>query len=162
MSRKFVAAVLAVSTAIAGFSAAPARAASQEDIARLLAGAATVFIIGKAIENARNDDRKDKKKKAINRHYSNPKVIEHRPIPKVIPRNPHRYDRFAALPRNCVRRIEGGSVRRVVMGRCLQRNYHSARELPRACLMKVATRRGTRPAYSLPCLRQRGYTLARN
>lgn len=164
MSRKFIAAVLAVSTAIAGFSAAPARAASEDDIAKLLAGAATIFIIGKAIENSRDKDRKDKthKKKTVKKHYTHPNVIDHRPIPKVVPRHRHQFDRYTALPRKCVRRIEGGHVKRVVMGRCLERNYNSARALPRACRMKVATQRGTRRAYALPCLRHRGYTLARN
>ena len=46
MSRKFIAAVLAISTTLATFSAAPARAASEEDIAKILGAAATIFILG--------------------------------------------------------------------------------------------------------------------
>ena len=171
MSRKFIAAVLAVSTAIATFSAAPARALSDEDIAKLLAGAATVFIIGRAIDSSRDKDRDKDRDKTYKRSdtttYSQTyrpfrNIDTYREIPKVVPRNTHKHDRYAALPRKCVRRVEGGHVKRVVMGRCLERHYHSARALPNRCRMRVSTQRGIRPAYSLPCLRHRGYTLARN
>lgn len=168
MSRKFIAAVLAISTTIAAVSAVPARAASEEDIAKLLAGAATILIIGKAIQNSRDDDRKDKSVKDV-RHYtpdhrphvSNPPVYSNdRPFPKVVPRDvKKRYD--DVLPASCVRQIEGGHVRRVVMSRCLERNNVSTRSLPKACRMTVETRRGETPAYALPCLRHRGYTLTR-
>lgn len=169
MSRKFIAAVLAISTTIATVSAMPARAASEDDIAKLLAGAATIFIIGKAIQNSRDDDRKDKKKEEV-RHYtpdhkphvSKPPVYTHNaPLPKVVPRdvNTRHND---VLPAKCVRRIEGGRVGRVVMGRCLERNNVSTRSLPKACRMTVETRRGATRAYALPCLRHRGYTLARH
>lgn len=161
MSRRFIAAVLAVSTAIAAFSAAPARAASEEDIARLLAGAATVFIIGKAIQNARDDDRDDRRK-VVTHHKPKQNYYRHEPIPKVIPRDYRRHDRTAALPAQCVRRIDGGRVNRVVLDRCLERNNVSARSLPKACRMTVETRRGTARAHALPCLQNRGYTLARN
>lgn len=175
MSRKFIAAVLAVSTAIAGFSAAPARAASEEDIARLLAGAATIFIIGKAIQSSRDNDSDDKKKVVTHykpdhgkgpqvQYFDNPRYDRpnnDRSLPKVVPRDAKQHHRDA-LPAQCVRRIEGGHVNRVVMGRCLERNDVSLRTLPKACRMKVETRRGTARAYALPCLRHRGYTLARN
>ncbi|SHH50542.1 hypothetical protein [Marivita hallyeonensis] len=170
MSRKFIAAVLAVSTTLAAFSAAPARAASEDDIARLLGAAATLFIIGKAIESSRD---KDKKKKKAHKEYKAPKATHkphvqyhnqnHKPLPQVVPRDrAYNQNRVAALPARCVRQITGGHVRRVVMDRCLQRHYTSARPLPRACRMNVATQRGERRAYALPCLRHRGYTLARN
>ncbi|MDP4989966.1 MAG: hypothetical protein NWQ37_01980 [Marivita lacus] len=166
MSRTFIAAVLAVSTTIAAFSAMPARAASEEDIAKLLAGAATVFIIGKAIQNSRDRDRPDKEV----RHYTpddrfgyvtKPVPTYERPIPKVVPREgrPRQGD---VLPADCVRRIEGGRVERVVMSRCLERSNISTRSLPKACRMIVQTRRGEAKAYALPCLRHRGYTLARH
>ncbi|MFP7569660.1 hypothetical protein [Marivita sp. S2033] len=158
MSRKFIGVVLAISTTIAGIGAAPANAASNEDVARILGAAATVFIIGKAIENARDDDRDKKKKKA--KHYDRTPHVIHRDrhIPKVVPRS---RNRAAALPRQCVRQIEGGRVNRVVMAPCLKRNYRSARALPKRCQMAVETRRGTQRAYALPCLRDRGYTVAR-
>ncbi|MFA8384938.1 MAG: hypothetical protein ACEPO2_04895 [Pelagibaca sp.] len=166
MSRKFIAAVLAVSTTIAGFSAMPARAASEEDIAKLLAGAATVFIIGKAIQNSRDKERKDNGV----RHYTpddrfgyvtKPVPTYERPIPKVVPRQ-GRPRHGSVLPASCVRRIEGGRVERVVLSRCLERSNISSQSLPKACRMDVQTRRGAAKAYALPCLRHRGYTLARH
>lgn len=166
MSRKFIAAVLAVSTAIATFSAAPARAASEEDIARILGAAATVFIIGKAIEHARDKDRKDRKKdKYVERSHGHKPYVEqkhHRPLPQVVPRHARPHHGRAALPAKCVRRISGGHVNRVVMERCLDRRYRSAHSLPRSCRMAVETHRGRQTAYALPCLRHRGYTVARN
>jgi hypothetical protein len=165
MSRKFIAAILAVSTTLAAFSAAPARAASEQDIAKILGAAATIFIIGKAIESSRDRDSDKKKKSTKNTvvHHNKPVIQHYRPIPKVEPRNvrPH-YPQRAAIPQRCVRRITGGNVRRVAMGPCLSRHYTGAHPLPRACQMKVATQRGERRAYALPCLRQRGYTIARN
>ena len=171
MSRKFIAAVLAVSTTIAAFTAAPARAGNEEDIARILGAAATIFIIGKAIQNSRDDDRSDdrgdRQKNSYGdsfRHVNKFKDPQnyHKPVPQVIPRHARPYDGKAPLPEQCVRRISGGKPNRVVMENCLERNYRSARELPRACKMVVATNRGKTNAYALPCLKQRGYTLARN
>lgn len=180
MSRKFIAAVLVAATTLTAFSAAPARATTDEDIARLLGAAATIFIIGKAIETSRDRDEDRKKKKKKNKpvvvhknHKDHGHITRHRDfhsnsyhnnsIPYVVPRHtrPH-HKHLAALPQCCVRRIEGGSVRRVVMGRCLERNYASAHPLPHRCKMTVATHRGDRRAYALPCLRDRGYTIARN
>lgn len=164
MSRKFIAAVLAVSTTLAAFSAAPARAASDQDIAKILGAAATIFIIGKAIENSRDRD-SDKKKKStvVHQYQKKPVIHEYRTVPKVVPNNVRPYhNQRAAIPQRCVRQITGGNVRRVAMGPCLNRHYSSARPLPRACRMTVATQRGQRAAYALPCLRQRGYTIARN
>jgi hypothetical protein len=163
MSRRFIAAVLAVSTTIATLTAAPAHASNDEDIARILGAAATIFIIGKAIENSRDRDRKDdradvytKKNRVFDQQNS------HRPVPQVVQRGVRGQHSTAALPAQCVRQITGGQVNRVVMERCLERNYRSARDLPRACKITVATNRGRTGAYKLPCLRQRGYTLARN
>jgi hypothetical protein len=159
MSRKFIALVLAISTSIAGFTAAPARAMTEEEVARFLGTAAAVFIIGKAIQQSRDSDRDDKKWR--------PRAEHHKPVPKVIDRGFRDRDfrdrhRAAAIPARCVRQINTGNVRRVVLRRCLERNYSSARALPKACRMTVRTNRGKEKAYALPCLRQRGYTLARN
>ena len=168
MSRKFIAAVLAVSTTIAAVSAVPARAASEEDIARLLAGAATIFIIGKAIQNSRDDDRRDTSTEVI--RHNTPDYRPHvskpygpgndKPFPRLVPRE-GKHRGGAVLPAACVRHIEGGRVGKVVMGRCLERNNIHTKSLPKACHMTVETRRGAARAYALPCLRHRGYTLAR-
>lgn len=167
MSRKFIAAVLAVATSIAAVTAAPARAASEEDIARILGAAATVFIIGKAIEQSRDKDRDDHKKNTYvgsnsqkykphvqpNRHYTPPKAV---------PRHARPNRGKAALPAQCVQRVNSGRVNRVVMEHCLDRSFRGARNLPRSCRMTVSTGHGRRTAYALPCLRDHGYSIARN
>lgn len=170
MSRRFIAAILAISTTLATVSAAPARAASEEDIAKILGAAATIFILGKAIEQSRDRDRDhDKKKKTPKTvvHHKKPVIHDyrqgHRPLPQVVPHKAQQHQpRPAAIPQRCVRRITGGHVQRVAMAPCLNRHYASAKPLPRACRMQVATQRGTRQAYALPCLRHRGYTIARH
>jgi hypothetical protein len=171
MSRKFIAAVLAVSTTIAAFSAAPARAGNDADIARILGAAATIFVIGKAIENARDDNRRDDRSRGKKDRYEDPyprknkptvQYNYHQPVPQVIPRNVRPQHGKAPLPAQCVRRVDSGKTKRVVMENCLERNYRSARELPRACKILVGTKRGNAGAYALPCLKLRGYELARN
>lgn len=148
MSRKFIAGLLAVSITIAGFSAAPARAADADDVARFLGAAATLFILGKAIEQSRRDDA--------------PKAYSHqrKPLPRVVPRKHRKAHRAAPLPRRCLRNVTGARTKTVMGARCLQRNYKSARPLPASCRLKVSTARGIRPAYSTRCLRKRGYRVA--
>ncbi len=162
MSRKFIAAALIVSTTIAAFSAAPARAASDEDIAKILGAAATIFIIGKAIESSRSNDSDKKTKKVVIHNNKHVAAKNRSHIPTVVPREHRPRHKQVALPRNCVRKITGGDVRRVIMKPCLRRNNVRTDVLPRACRITVATNRGHRQAYKLPCLRNRGYTLARN
>lgn len=55
MSRKFISLVLAASLAVAGLTAAPARA-GNDDLAKVLAGVAAVAVIGAVI----NENRKDR------------------------------------------------------------------------------------------------------
>lgn len=54
MSRKFISLVLAASLAVAGFSAAPARAGNN-DVAKVLAGLAAVAVIGAVIHENKKD-----------------------------------------------------------------------------------------------------------
>lgn len=63
MIRPLAATALAALLALTPMAAAPARA-DQRDVARLLAGAATVFIIGKAIQNNRDKKKEEEKRKA--------------------------------------------------------------------------------------------------
>ena len=155
MTRKFMGAVVALSVAISGLTATQTRAGDAENVARILGAAATLFIIGKAIEQNRGKDHK-------------PKVYTHRPadpLPRVIGRPGDRetgHDRFRAapLPAQCLLQVDGGGTRYVMGERCLSRNYASARPLPGDCRMQVQTDRGPRPAYSVRCLRGKGYEVA--
>ncbi|KMK68521.1 hypothetical protein [Puniceibacterium sp. IMCC21224] len=68
MSGKFIATVLATALTITSFTAAPVRAAETRDIAAVLGAAATLFVIGSAIQNARQDDERSKSKVIVRDH----------------------------------------------------------------------------------------------
>lgn len=143
MSRKFIAAILAASMAITSFTAAPARAASDEDIAKFLFGAAALAITGKAIsDNNRNQ---------ATRFPDSEVVVTPRP------------NRNKVLPRRCVTRGKTalGNNTRVLRAKCLNRHYARANRLPLSCRLPVWTQNGRKPAYLARCLRDRGYSIAR-
>lgn len=143
MSRKFIAAILAASIAITSFAAAPARAASDEDIAKFLFGAAALAIIGKAI----NDSNRDQTTRFPDKEI----IVTPRP------------DRRKVLPRRCVTRANTalGNNTRVLRAKCLKRHYQRANRLPNSCRLPIWTQNGRKPAYLARCLRDRGYTIAR-
>ncbi len=150
MHRYFIAFVVTATVAITAFSAKPARA-SDQDLARALAGIAVLAIIGKAIHDHNKDDDRVRQKSFVNRQT----LIEPRPLPNRVSRR--------VLPRQCLRTVEtrNGNTRRVLGARCLERNYRFSSQLPRSCARQVETRRGWRWAYGARCLRQNGYQIAR-
>ncbi|MBV2359016.1 hypothetical protein KUH32_04445 [Thalassococcus sp. CAU 1522] len=160
MSRRFIAGVLAVAIAITGFSANSARAdTNADDVARFLAAATTLFIIGKVIQD-NNNDRDRKKKKVYSTHSKNS-------VPRVhaVPRGQqgykgHKAHRGKTLPSACLIRVDSNKTRYVMGRRCLQRNFAGADNLPGACRMDVRLRGEWRPAYAVRCLRDRGYRVA--
>lgn len=172
MSRTFIATILAAAIAVTGFSAAPARAADGEDIAKALAGIAAIAIIGKAIKDSRDKD-DDDKRVSRDRHHDNDRWDRGRHDRddrwNRDRRRGHDRDRdrghrrdARALPGACFQRFDTnrGTVR--AFGRyCLSRNYRHARSLPNHCEMNVRTRRGTVRAYEPSCLRRQGYSIAR-
>lgn len=153
-----------VATALALTSAPqPVQAAEGDDLARILGAAATLFIVGKAIEQSKDRKKKQKAQKKAKA----PKVAHATPLPRVIgPRGGHAQHpgytrrRPPPLPQQCLLPVSGAKTRYVMGERCLSRNYASARPLPSACQMNVQTRRGIRPAYSVRCLRRQGYDIA--
>lgn len=62
------------------------------------------------------------------------------------------------LPSQCLRRFNtNNGPRRVVMERCLERNYRFTHRLPRECEIRVRTDRGVRDAFGARCLRRNGF-----
>lgn len=184
MSRKFISLVVATSMAITGFTALPARAADPDDVARILGAAATLFIIGKAIQMNQDDDKEKKKDKKPTVHITPPSsAYSHRPgsvhhghpgrffdkakpghhnaPPVVIGRTFPPRAKPAPLPRACVLDVrQGRSTFRVLGQRCLERTYRSARPLPSSCKIDVRGRHGVNAAYVESCLRRNGYEIA--
>lgn len=164
MSRKFIGAILGAALTVTTFSAAPARA-NNDDLARFLGAAATLFIIGKAIES-HND--KPRARAPAQTHpkprpqaHQAPRPSQHSYGKPQRERANHIARRPAPLPSGCMFPVRRGDTRFAMGARCLNRHYTSSRPLPRACKIKTMTRDGHRKAYSVRCLRQNGYKIAR-
>lgn len=143
--RKFIAAILAFSVAIAGFSAAPARA--DEDVAKFLAGLAVLGIIGAAI----NDAKDDAKRTPPRRHDV---ILPDGPRPK--PHHVRKYD----LPGGCLTSLRvNGQNHRFLAQRCLKNNYRYTRQLPQRCHSFFDNGHQRRQGYRPKCLRRHGYRL---
>jgi hypothetical protein len=143
MSRKFIATVLAASIAITSFSFVPARAASDDDVAKFLFGIATLAIIGKAIDDHDRADRRRKHEREVTAY------------PK-----PHKRK---VLPRRCLTRAETAvGHKRVMRAKCLNRHFARADRLPQACRLPYWTNKGRKPGYLMRCLRDRGYRVQKN
>ena len=146
MFRQALALVAIAALSAAALAPSPARAASEEDIARILAGLAALAIVGKALSDRDRDD--DDKPPVIAPHRSKPKD-HYRP----------RHD-AKTVPVRCLRTYETRQgVRRVVMRDCAERTVAEPWELPRQCLLRVQTRHGPAEAYGGRCMRQHGYRL---
>ncbi len=143
--RKFIALVLAASLVISGFSAAPARAG--DDVAKFIAGAALLGILGAAINDAKQD-RRDRHKQTTHRPYK-----QHHPKP--IPPRVARYD----LPAKCVRNFHGHGPRSILSRGCLKRNYTQVQNLPRSCRISYWNGDRQRKGYGTRCLHKHGYRL---
>ena len=148
MHRKFIAVVLAASVAITGFSAAPARA--DEDVAKFIAGVVALGLIGAAINDAKDDDRK--KRKVVHPHSGYGYDVPVRPKPRAV----RRYD----LPGHCLRNARlRGENRRVLSKRCLKRHYDYTRSLPERCEVIYERKDNYREGFRPRCLRKHGYRL---
>ncbi len=146
MPRKIIASVLALSMAFSGAATVPARAGNDE-INRFIAGAITLFIIGKAIEESNK-----RKKPAVTRPRPTPL-----PLPAPAPKPPALR---GFVPNECYFTLPrpGGGRRGVYGQACLKEVMLRPERLPRACLQTVQLRYG-RPArvYGAKCLRNHGF-----
>lgn len=136
MSRKFISTIMvaAIAATSLSFSAAPARA--NDDLAKFLVGATALVIIGKALSDSNNNS---------GVHVTTKPPKTHKP-------------RRKALTAACIRRHNTYSGKVKVFGqKCLQKHYRHADSLPRHCKVRLATTKGTKRGYSIPCLRSEGY-----
>lgn len=162
--RTFIAAILSAAIALTGLTAAPARADS-EDIAKWIAGAAALAIIGSAIAN--RDD--DKRRRAVTRnrayerdfdyddYYDDDHDRYHRKHARKH-KGLHRNHRF--LPARChVREHSRYGRLNGFDRRCLHRHYSHFNALPHQCAVRPGTR--SRVIYSDRCLYRHGYRVSR-
>ena len=148
-----------------------ASAADGEDIAKILAGIATIAVIAEIADRKRDRDREatvevdqrrvwrlddgtDRARRYEDRQTFG-RMIEDRRYAKT------RGYQKVPLPAQCERLVETRRGDRLVYGaRCLDRRYKHARHLPEHCLVRVDTRRGERLAYGARCLSRDGWRVA--
>lgn len=147
VARKLTTTISAVAIALAGMTAAavPARA-NNDDIAKFLFGATTLFIIGSAIANG-------------NRGHAQPQP--QRPVVVHPPRPPHGHghgygqNRPPVLPAACAISISGAG-HSYYGERCLRDNGVRV-ALPARCERTMRTNRGNRTVYEGQCLVNAGF-----
>ncbi len=151
ITKKTLAAVLAASVAMTGFAAAPARAADSGDAAKIAAGLAALFIIGKALE--------DNNKGYVHRRHDHYKPDRYPHHKRKVYRNPHHARK--TLPAKCRFVFNTRSGRVPMMGQnCLVKNYGRINHLPNRCRIQAKTRQGLmRYGYQPQCLRNNGYRI---
>lgn len=168
MHRTFIALVLSSAIAITGLSASAARA-DNDDVAKWIAGAAALAIIGAAIA-----DSQKKPKVVYQQPPSHPKPKGH-----AYGHTPYYqghthghaggtvyqpYHNPKALPASCrVTEYMHGHKIRGFSSRCLKRKQVDLHDLPRDCALKIRDPQTgkRRMIFTGRCLRQNGYTLAR-
>lgn len=137
MLKRLVTVLTIAAFASATVAATPVQA-KDDDLAKLLVGAAALFVIAKTIDN-------NKKKKK--RHGS------HKPKP----------DKYAGkrLPGACLKRYqtEHGTERHYSAW-CLESKFKNADNLPERCWDAIWTTKGYREVYRPRCLTRSGYRIA--
>jgi len=173
MIRTLIAGITAATLTLGSLSPAYAQQQqlSGETIAKIAAGAAGLFIIGKAIEN-RNDRRREER--AAEAAAEEAAVVadrrrltdeERRRLERILNRDDRRFER----PRDsrhvrgydqCWRETwQGRKLVRYRDGHCMKRlnsSKRSAANLPRACLRQRWTSNGWERYWSSQCLRSHG------
>lgn len=144
-SKQFISAVLGLAMTVTGISAMPAKALSEDDIAKLLFGATALVIIGSAVKND-NDPK---------------------PVPVTRPRDPRprdvRPDRRvnrSYLPERCSRRftMRNGRVMQAYGSGCLSQARVKTHRLPERCHFMGINQHGRKVSgYRTQCLKRSGF-----
>ncbi|MBT8153516.1 hypothetical protein KMP13_06320 [Epibacterium ulvae] len=153
--RKFIALILGLSLVVSGFSAAPARA--DGDVAKFIAGAVVLGLIGAAVNDARKDrNRGQYSYSQGSRSNTHTRHDKHNNRVRPLPSSVARYD----LPAHCAKVVsQNNRNRTVVSQRCLSRNYGYVNSLPGQCRLSIRDGYKQRTAYRTRCLQKHGYRL---
>ncbi|QFS84243.1 hypothetical protein FIU97_15925 [Roseivivax sp. THAF40] len=179
MARRFITLVLAAATALSLLST-QARAASNEDIAKIAGGVALLLILGTAIDAAQEDDdddkKKDKKKKqkqaeetAWYDHHAPFRPGVHKGYPGQVKNGSHyaphhQHASPRTLPPQCRVRLPVAEDRKkgFYLSRCLKRTYPAFARLPAACNIKTRYNGRKIVGFWERCLDKRGYHTPRH
>ncbi|MGH1331539.1 MAG: hypothetical protein ACRBBK_11715 [Paracoccaceae bacterium] len=156
LSKTATASALALTLALTSVAASPARAGSDREAARVLAGALALFAIGAAIENSR------KQESARTTPHSRPNA--HPRDTHTRGRNDHNArrgnnHRAKTIPAACAYGRNSNQQFRYISERCLSNNMRGARFLPQRCEAQLQTRRGERTFFKSKCLTREGYRI---
>lgn len=158
LPRSITAAAAALAIALSGLtlSAVPARA-DTNDTARILAGIAALYAIGRAIDI--HNDRQERANSANNWQHQPPRGHHGGPGRPRGPGYGHPRPNPYVAPARCF--TEGttlqGRYYRGYRARCMQRNVVRPQLLPQQCLREIQTERGWRNIYGGRCLAQNGW-----
>ncbi|PCH66490.1 MAG: hypothetical protein COC12_12995 [Rhodobacteraceae bacterium] len=159
MHRKFITLVLSAALAIAGLSAAPARAGN--DTAKLFAGLAALALIGAAIQS----NKRNQYVVSRNPPYTPPVTVTrpiHTPHTSYYSKPPAPRINRLDLPGGCLRaKSVNGRQRNLFGNRCLETAYAFNGTLPRACRLGYWNGANSRIGYEPQCLREYGYRFTR-
>ncbi|MBV1902768.1 MAG: hypothetical protein KUG58_03940 [Marinosulfonomonas sp.] len=152
MTRIITSSILAASIIFGSFSVSPAQAGNK-DVGRILAGALTLAIIAKVIEDNKSS-RRNNSGAAVSKNYYGPTPL---PGPVRMKRLRH------SLPGECLFNVRTKNGKRAVFGKlCLRETTRFVNRLPSACEDRIRVRYGRRAdVYDAKCLRKRGYQVAR-
>lgn len=151
LSKTATASALALTLALTSVAASPARAGSDREAARVLAGALALFAIGAAIENGRKQSQtatvttnsRNTHDRGRNDHASNRGHSQ----------------RAKTVPAACSYGRNSNQLFRYISKSCLNSNMRGANALPKRCETKLQTRRGTQTFFKSQCLTREGYRI---
>lgn len=160
MLRTLQASALSLALAL-GIALPKPAVAGEQDIARAILGALTLYAIGDAIGKARADNRRDPAPVYTPPRHDNDWRYRHG--------DDHDKDRWKsnykarAIPAVCAFDRNRPTQRAYIAADCLDRNRVTTRYLPRDCRVTIETRGQRETFYSSRCLQREGYRIeARN
>ncbi|MDA7425034.1 hypothetical protein [Thalassococcus lentus] len=153
MSRKFITGVLVVAATITAFAAAPARA-DNDDLKRFVGAAATLYLLGRAIEHAGDNGYTVRTHGYVHNGHGAHNGHGYVPRPRHNVRPP--------LPRKCLVRVNKPWTKYALGAGCLKNSYRAFNKLPQRCAMQIQRKKGKAWGYAARCLLRSGYKLARH
>lgn len=152
--RTLIAGLFAAALATGTMGAAPARA-DNSDLAKILAGAATLVIIGSVIKDQRKKTHAGTNSNAYS-HAGNGNQAHKRPGNKG-----HRYDKrqhAKTVPAQCLRTIRTRKGQQNFFARpCLRQNMRNVERLPNACAFRINGGSFGKVGYDPRCLQRNGW-----
>jgi len=158
--RTFISLILAAALAVTGMTSTAAQA-SDKDVAKWIAGAVALGLIGAAIADERRDDRAVTR----NRGYYNDNRAHGQRFKKKRRHGhkSHRKNRYDshALPGHCRRVVQTRRGPLKGFGRhCLLNSYSNFNALPHRCAVRTRGHGNRGVIYGSYCLRQHGYRVS--